>query len=362
MPLEQPVIRMVRIVRRRVVFRSRNLYGRSRPAGKPRLSVGRTGRHVSEVLSIVVSVFGLVALGYATAVTRLLSASTAPALSEFVFIVAIPCLLFDTLATADLRGISPWGIWVAYFIPFALVWAFGHVLTRHVFGRDVRGAIVGGVSAAYSNAALIGIPLIGAAFGENGTVFIIIIVSVHLPIMMLASVVLNEWAITSSGGDRRSGRAEALRRTAVALVRHPILLGIAAGAAWRMTGLAIPRVLAGIIDPLGRAAGPMALFASGMALVSYGATRQIRPALAISVLKLVLLPALVFAAGRMLGLPPLAIAVLTLTAACPTGVNAYLLAHRFGTGEALASNAMLFSTAAGVATVALWLGVLRATL
>ena len=47
---------------------------------------------------------------------------------------------------------------------------------------------------------------------------------------------------------------------------------------------------------------------------------------------------LVFLRDAAVGLPPLGVAALTLTAACPTGVNAYLIASRLGTGEALASN------------------------
>ncbi len=99
-----------------------------------------------------------------------------------------------------------------------------------------------------------------------------------------------------------------------------------------------------------------------MALVNYGIARQVRPAVAISALKLVLLPVLVFAAARAVGLPPIGVAALTLTASCPTGVNAYLIATRLGTGEALASNTVLISTAAGVATVSLWLGVAQSML
>jgi predicted permease len=96
-----------------------------------------------------------------------------------------------------------------------------------------------------------------------------------------------------------------------------------------------------------------------MALVNYGIARQIRAAVAISALKLILLPVLVFLSAEAIGLPPIGVAALTLTAACPTGVNAYLIATRLGTGEALASNTVLISTAAGVATVSLWLALLQ---
>jgi len=318
---------------------------------------------LSETLIIVISIFGLIGLGYLTARTGLLSTAVGDRLAEFVFTLAIPLLLFDTLATAEFHGVSPWRIWVAYFIPFAAVWIASHVMIMRVFGRDSRAGIVAGGSAAYSNGVLIGIPLMQAALGDEGTVFLIVIVAVHLPIMMLVSVALNEW-VTASGELGRGGafRREALGRLALSMAKHPILIGVLLGALWRATGFPIPRVLAAVIEPLGHSAGPLALFASGMALVNYGIARQIRPAIAISALKLLALPVLVFAAAHAIGLPPIGVAALTLTAACPTGVNAYLIANRLGTGEALASNTVLISTAAGVGTVSLWLFVLHRAL
>jgi hypothetical protein len=48
----------------------------------------------------------------------------------------------------------------------------------------------------------------------------------------------------------------------------------------------------------------------------------------------------------LLGLPPLVAKVAVVSAAMPTGVNPYLIATRFGTGQALASNTMTMTTAA----------------
>lgn len=318
---------------------------------------------MSETLIIVVSIFGLIGLGYLTTRIGLLSTGVGERLAEFVFTLAIPCLLFETLATADFQGVSPWRIWAAYFVPFAVVWILSHVMIRRLFGRDQRAGIVAGGSAAYSNAVLIGVPLMQAALGDEGTVFLIVIVAVHLPVMMLVSVFLNEWMLAREGtASGATSRREVFRRLAVSLLTHPILIGVVLGLLWRTTGLAIPRVAGAIIEPLARSAGPLALVASGMALVNYGIARQIRPAIAISVLKLALLPVLVFLAATAVGLPPVGVAALTLTAACPTGVNTYLIAQRLGAGEALASNTVLISTGAGVATVTGWLTILQRTL
>ena len=46
-------------------------------------------------------------------------------------------------------------------------------------------------------------------------------------------------------------------------------------------------------------------------------------------------------------------------AACPTGVNAYVVAARFRTGEALASNVITISTGLAVVSMTLWLTVIE---
>jgi len=318
---------------------------------------------LSETVSIVVSIFGLIGLGYLSVRVGLLSIEVGDKLSDFVFTLAIPLLLFTTLAEADFHGVSPWRIWAAYFVPLAVVWVVADQTIRRIFGRDARAGIVAGGCAAYSNGLLIGLPLMQTALGESGTIFLVVVIAIHLPALMLTSVFLNEWVLASEGKETGAGsRREALYRLAVSLVRQPILIGIAAGSVWRASGLAIPEVAAKVIEPLAHSAGPLALFACGMALVNYGIARQIKPAIALSVLKLGLLPALVFLLARAMGLPPIGVAALTLTGACPAGVNTYLVATRLGTGQALASNTLVISTAAGVVTVALWLSVLQGTL
>ena len=166
MPVEQPVMRIVRAIGplragkmrapRRTSFRRPDLYGRTPPAGSPAVdgSSGQAEQGLSETLSIVVAIFGLIGLGYAAARSGLLAASVREGLTEFVLKVAIPLLLFDTLATADLQGLSPWRLWAAYFVPFAAVWALSHLMIRRVFGREARAGVVAGGSAAYSNSVL----------------------------------------------------------------------------------------------------------------------------------------------------------------------------------------------------------------
>jgi malonate transporter and related proteins len=316
-----------------------------------------------EIVSIVLSIFGLIGIGYAAARTRLLKPETGDGLADFVFTIPIPVLLFRTLATADFQDLSPWAIWASYFSAAAIVWAAAHLMIRRLFGRDTRAGVVAGISSVFANIVLVGLPLVQITLGESGLAAALVLLSIHLPVMMAAGVILNEWAVRADGLVTAPVDAMAAVRGFVGpLLRNPIIIGIAAGLVWRASGLTISGPPALIVDALAQVAGPVALVACGLSLARYGVSGNVRPALAITALKLAALPAAVLAVGMALGLAPVALAAVTLVAACPTGVNAFLIASRLGTGQALSSNAMTISTAAGVVTVALWLAVVRALL
>jgi predicted permease len=315
---------------------------------------------LTDIANIVLSIFGLIGIGYGTARTGLLGKDVGKGLADFVFTIAIPVLLFMTLASADFGIAAPWRIWSAYFAGVTVTWTLSHLTIRRMFKRDARAGVVAGLSGSFANTVLIGIPLVQTAFGEAGMVSLLIIVAVHLPVMMLVSLIMFEWALRIDGVESGAvDRTAILRRFFDNMVRNPLVIAILAGAAWRLADLPLTGVPAILTDALSQAAGPVALFSAGMGLASYGIARNVPQALVITVFKLVVMPAVVLASGWAIGLAPLALAAATLAAACPTGVNPFLIAGRFGTGEAIASNAIAISTAAGFASVALWLAVLQ---
>lgn len=316
---------------------------------------------MDQIVGIVLPVFGLIGVGYIVAWTSLLREESGEALADFVFVVAIPVLMFRTIAVADFAGAAPWRLWLPFFTGFAVMWGAGHAMARGLFGRDRRAGLVAGFAAAYGNTVLVGIPLTIAAYGDEGAVAIALIVAVCLPVAMAASALLigrAERLDRVGGGQVDAGAA--MIGVARNLATNPIVIGIVVGALWRLSGIppgGVPGVLVGRIADV---AGTMALLALGMTLRKYGIVRNVPAGLALSTLKLLAMPALVLLLARYLvALPPVWIKVAVIAAACPTGVNAYLLAARFRTGEALASNAIAISTALAVVTTAFWLQVVE---
>lgn len=310
---------------------------------------------MSPLTETVLFVFSLVALGYLAGFTGYLKPASGEGISEFAINVAMPLLLFQTMVKSDFHGVAPWSLWSAYFTAVALTWAAGHLVTTRIFGRDARAGVVGGVSSAYSNVVLLGAPFILGIFGQDGFEVLSLLVSIHLPVMMAASIILFE--MFGRGGNEPVYPLRVIQSFLRRLFVNPLIIGILVGLAWRITGAPLPDLVMRLVDALAATAGPVALFAMGLSLRRFGISGNVRPALALSALKLFLMPGLVLGLVWLLGLPPLTAKVAVVVAALPSGINSYLIAVQFNTGQALASNQMTIATASAVVTTAFWLTV-----
>lgn len=297
-----------------------------------------------DALAIVLPIFGLVALGWGARRTGLIDDAAGNGLSRFVFVIALPCLIFATLVRSDLPVAEPWGYWASYFGALAVVWVIAGLLARHAFGTVGIETVVAGFSAAQANTVLIGVPLILKAFGDAAAVPLFLLVAIHLPITMSAATLLVE------------GRGASLLTIARKLVTHPILIGIALGAALRPVAGYFPEPAWRMIDMLAAAAAPTALIAMGIALARYGLEAGLPLPAAITALKLLIHPLLVFLlATFVFPVPEAWIPVAVMFAACPSGINAFLLATTYKSGVALASSTVALSTGFAVLTMAGWL-------
>jgi predicted permease len=157
--------------------------------------------------------------------------------------------------------------------------------------------------------------------------------------------------------DERAGLLSIVADIARRVTRNTLILGILAGLFWRLGGLTMPAIADRLIVALSGAAGTVALVAMGLGLRRFGISGNVRQALVLTGLKLFLMPAAALAIVILLGMPPLAAKVVVIGAAMPAGVNAYLIAMQFGTGQGLASTQITLSAALAAASISLWLAI-----
>lgn len=299
--------------------------------------------------AIVLPVFCLIAIGYMFRWRGWIGERTGEALSDFVFTLAVPCLLFGTLARAEIPAVQPWGYWIAYFTGVAITWAIAMQIAKRGFARQGPELVVAGFAAAQSNTVLVGIPIILKAYGAQGAVPLALLLAVHLPITMTTATILAE------------GRSASPLALAKRLISHPIIIGIILGSIARPFVAILPEPFWKVVDGLGSTASTCALVSLGIAMHRYGLKSGAMLSVILSSLKLVLHPLIVFVlAIYVFDMPRAWSGVAVLFAACPCGINAYLFAERYKQGVGDASAAIALSTGLALLTVSGWLWILGA--
>ncbi len=277
-------------------------------------------------------------------------------LGNTVLALFIPALLFRTMAVQDLAAL-PLRTLAAYFVPALLFTLAVHaVFRRSVAGVGARAATLT-LAAVFGNSVQLGIPMAAALFGEQGLALHIALVSVHGLVLLTTLTMLAEsdLARRQAAGPRWATLRSSARNT----LTHPVVGPVLAGLAWNLGGLGLHPVADDVLRSLGLAVVPVSLVLIGASLASSGVRGRLRGALGLSLLKLLVLPALVLLVARFgFGLTGTPLAVLVMMAALPVGSNALIFAQRYQVLQAEASVVTVVSTLGFMATAGLWLAVL----
>lgn len=310
---------------------------------------------MSAVFTNVAPVFLLILIGWLVARTGLMRSEAGDSIAEFVFKIALPTLIFRTLAEAHFGGASPFRLWIAYFGGVAVTWTTGHLIAKHLFKRDEKVGVIAGMSAAFANNVFIGLPLVGRSVGTDGILAISILLAIHLPLMMIIGTVLMEHASAKVDGGGRRSIGAVLKQVGSNLSRNPLVIALTLGLAFNLSGLGdLPVVLKSVVDQIASITAGAALISLGMTLTKYPVRGQLGLASVMAVLKLILFPAAVYAVALLVGLPKAWTTAMVLTASVPTGINAWIIATRFRSGSGLAASVISITTMFGVLTVSFW--------
>jgi len=303
-----------------------------------------------EAVSLVLPIFGVIALGYFAARSGFLSEAAVDGIDKYAFNFAITALLFRALANTELPATLPWGLWLSYYGGVFVVWAVGGFAARFVLQRSPADSVIIGFGGGFSNTVMLGIPIILTAYGEEAGVPLFFILAFHGLTIFTVATFLLETTRPRDGVPLTT--VEILKESFLGLAKNPVILALGSGIAFGQTGLTIPGPIDATLEMLARTGIPCALFVLGATLVRYEMRRSIGAASLIACLKLVLHPIVVFIlASFVFDLPPLWLKVAVTMAAMPTGVFCFILASRYQAAPGAASSAILMATGFSLVTL-----------
>jgi malonate transporter len=270
-------------------------------------------------------------------------------MERLLYYVMFPALLAGTLMRADLSKVpvlKVGGTLLASVLIMAVLCFALRPLLARLAGMD-GPAFTSVFQGATRWQTFVALPMAGNLFGDYG----LALASVALVAM---TPVLNVMCVSVLARYGSSGKSDA-RAVFVALLRNPFIWSCVIGAALNPVSGSIPQPVHAFIDALGRSSLALGLLIVGAGL-HFGMLKPAPLALATSVLKLIVMPAIGIGIALALGLKGAELLVVACCTAVPTASNSYLLARQMGGDAPLMAQIITVETVLAAITMPIAIG------
>jgi malonate transporter and related proteins len=305
---------------------------------------------VQGVLAGFATIGIVIGLGFLLAQLRILDASAQGVLTRVAFYVASPALMITVLGGTDIHRLFSANL-IASLGSVAVVAAIAVLLTRLLWKREAGDTVIAAFSAAYVNAANLGLPIAAYALGDAALV---------APMLLAQLVILQPTglavldAITYVPAPGTSTRRLLLIRLSQPF-RNPLAVGSLIGLVLALTGIKLPVIINAPLTLVGGIAVPSMLLAYGISLrlgPRPGAGEPRIQIATLATLKLLVQPILAYLIGAYaVGLSGHDLLAVTVIAALPTAQNIFTFALRYDRGALLARDMIFVTTLLSVPVI-----------
>ena len=272
-------------------------------------------------------------------------------MNKFVFLVPLPVLLFEQLATVDFSEVWDIKFILFCFVVTAISITISTLISLLWKDRSIKGEFI---QATYrSSAALLGIAFIQNIYGTAGMAPLMIIGSVPLYNIM-AVVVLSVFKPGNNSFDKAL-----VKKTLKGIATNPIIIGIVAGFVWSALKLPMPLILHKTVSSIGATATPMGLMSMGATFEMKKATSKMKPTLVAVFMKLIGFCAILLPVAAMLGFRNEQLIAILVMLGSATTVSSFVMARSMGHEGTLSSGVIMMTTLLSAFTLTMWLDVLR---
>ncbi|MEM9425488.1 MAG: AEC family transporter [Pseudomonadota bacterium] len=290
----------------------------------------------------ILPVFAMLALGFVMGRLGTARQEEARALNRIAFLVLQPPLIFLLLTGLDLPAVRYDALCI-YAAVEVIAFAVAFTLAKTVFRCETAEAFLLGMCVVFVNSLLYIWPISTLIYGEDGARPISAIVALDASVSFAVFIIGIELIKGETG----------IAATLPKLIRNPVLITIVLSLALNIAGAPIPEPLLTAASFAGAGAAPLTLFALGVVL-SAAPLRPSGPVVAISALKLLVFPLLVWAGFAVLSPGNPWQAQFLLNAGGPAGAMAFSLALLHGVRTDRIAPVIIWTSALSLITLA-WL-------
>ena len=296
---------------------------------------------IQAIISQLAVLFILLMLGYVCGKAKVLPPETGRILTKVVMNVTLPCTALTSVVGGDL--VITGGETVFYMLAAALAFLIFFAIaipSSRIMFRDKPSRGLSSYMIVFSNCGFMGFPVAYAIFGAESMYYVALFNIVFTLFVFTAGPVM------MSG---KSGKPDLKTIITPAFIASILVIPIA------LTGYKTPAVIADTIRLTGNVTTPASMLVIGitLSLVPVKAVFSEYRLYPIAVLKLVVIPLVVWLVLRQIVADDFALGMLVILSAMPTAAMAVIHAIELGNNERFASSGIFLTTLLSCATIPL---------
>lgn len=300
-------------------------------------------------LNATLPVFLVMVFGYILKRIGMINEEFIKVANKLNFKVTLPAMLFLDLCTINLKdSFEP--KFVIFVAAITLIMIFGIWIFAKLFVKDKN--IVGEfVQASYrSSVAVFGIAFMTNIYGNAGEIPMIIIGSV--PIFNILAVLI--LAMESPQNKAKNIKSQ-LKTALINIFKNPIIIGIFLGIFASLINLRLPQIASKALISVASLTTPLALLCIGASFEGKKAFAKIKPTIAASVFKLVIIPAIFLPIAVKMGFRDGALTGIIIFLGSTTTPSAYIMSKSMGHEGVLTSSTVMVTTLFSSITLTFWI-------
>jgi len=292
------------------------------------------------ILTSLLPVFLIIICGYVLKKSKFPGDDFWPGAERIVYYILFPALLFSSSAGASWESYSVssmvWAILAALFIMCGLLLILRPKLSK----KDASFTSVFQGSIRFTS--YIGFAAVFSLFGDEGLYLTAIFITVMIPMVNILCIMV----LVRYGGQK--GGWHWIFTT---VIKNPLVIACLAGMTLNLLGLKLPEMVGNFTTILGKGSLPLGLLAVGASLQFNAIKKTIPEIVYACLLKLLLLPALMWLSCLLIGVDNLSTSVAVLFAALPGSPLSYILAKQLGGDTRLMSSIIAVQTGISMITL-----------
>ena len=293
------------------------------------------------VLNLQIMMFTIMAVGAFLRKKEMVTSRDKRVLTDLVINLVLPCNIIMSFHMEFSREILEQGLMIITIscVIQAMCMVFSKVLFNH-FSKEQKMILQYGTIC--SNAGFLGNPVAEGIYGPLGLLYASVYLIPQRIVMWSAGI-----SFFTEAPDRKTLVKKVLT--------HPCIVAVFLGVGMMISQIPVPTVILQSVDTIGKCTTALTMLLIGVILAEADARTIIsKTTMGFAVLRLVLIPGVVFLGCKVVGVPELIGGLSVILAAMPAGTTTAILAVKYNGDEEFATKCVVLTTLLSVVMIPVW--------